>query len=41
MILKKIVEMADEHRDNTFKFFDWALTSPQTFKQELGFWRKI
>ena len=38
---KNIVEMTDEHRDNTFKFFEWSLPSPQTFNQELGVWRKM
>ena len=27
LIPKNIVEMTDEHRDNTFKFFEWALPS--------------
>ena len=27
LISKNIVEMTDEHRDNTFKFFEWALPS--------------
>ena len=41
LIPKNIVEMTDKHRGNTFKFFEWALPSPQTFNQELGVWRKM
>ena len=41
LIPKNIVEMTDEYRDKTFKFFEWALLSPQTFNQELGVWRKM
>ena len=35
LIPKNIVEMT-KHRDNTFKFFEWALPSPppQTFNQD-------
>ena len=35
LIPKNIVEMTDEHRDNTFKFFEWTLSSPQTFNQHI------
>ena len=38
---KNIVEMTDEHRDNTFKFFEGTLPSSQTFNQELEVWRKM
>ena len=31
LIPKNIVGMTNEHRDITFKFFKWALPSPQTF----------
>ena len=41
LIPKNVFEMADEHRDNTFKFFEWALPSRQTFNQELGVWGKM
>ena len=41
LIPKNIVEMTDEHIDNTFKFFEWALPSPKTFNQELEVWRKM
>ena len=41
LIHRNIVAMTDEDRDNTFKFFEWALPSPQTFNQELGVWRKM
>ena len=41
MIPKNIVAMTKEQRYNTFKFFECALPSPQTFNQELGIWRKM
>ena len=41
LIPKNTVQMIDENRDNTFKFFEWALPSPHTFNQELGVWRKM
>ena len=28
-----------EHRDNAFSLFEWALTSPETFNEEIEVWK--
>ena len=33
--------MSSVHCDNIFKFFEWALPSPQTFNQELYVWKHM
>ena len=41
LIPKNLPDMSSVHRDNIFEFFKWALSSPQTFNQELDVWKQM
>ena len=41
LIPKNLQDMSSVHRDNIFRFFEWALPSPQTFNQELDVWKQM